>query len=67
MPQLQEDKAYFIYLGNRLRHNHPFKISANTGYFDWTEQALLMNPKGQNASRDGLVKLIGGICCLNCK
>ena len=50
--------------GNRFRHNYTFKISANVGCFDVTGQALLMSPKGRNASRDVLVKLIAGVCLL---
>ena len=52
------------HLGNRLRHNHTFEISANMGYFASMGQALLMSPKGRNASKDGLVKLVVGIFLL---
>ena len=39
-----------------------FHISANTGFcfLVMTGQALLMSPKGRNATRDGLVKLWEG-------
>ena len=39
-----------------------FYIIANMGFWFlvMTRQALLMSPKGQNASRDGLVKLWEG-------
>ena len=50
------------HLGNRLRHDHTFKISANVVHIDMTEQVLLMSPKARNASRDGLVKLVMGKC-----
>ena len=53
-----------FYLGNGLRHNHTFEISANVGYFGITERALLLSPKEQNASRDGLVKLVVAVCLL---
>ena len=53
-----------FYLGNGLRHSHRFEISANVGYFDVTGGALLMSPKEQNASRDGLVKLVVAVCLL---
>ena len=52
------------HLGNKLRHSHTFEISANMGYFGVRRQALLMNPKGQNASWDGLIKLVVAVCCL---
>ena len=41
---------------------HIFHIIANMGFWFliMTGQALLMSPKGRNASRDGLVKLWGG-------
>ena len=52
------------HLGNRLRHSHTFKISANVGYLGVMGRALLMSPKGRNASRDGLVKLIVAVCLL---
>ena len=40
-----------------------FHIIANMGFWFlvMTGQALLMSPKGQNASRDGLVKLSEGL------
>ena len=44
-----------------------FYIIANMGFWIlvMTGQALLMSPKGRNASRDGLVKLWeGGFCYL---
>ena len=34
------------------------------GYFGMTRRVLLMSPKGQNAYRDGLVKLVVTICLL---
>ena len=52
------------YRGNRLRHGHTFEISANLGYFGVTGWALLMSPKGRNASRDGLVILVVAVCLL---
>ena len=52
------------HLGNRLRHIHTFQISANVGYFGVTGGALLMNPKGRNASRGGVVKLVVAVCLL---
>ena len=43
-----------------------FHIIANMGFWFlvMTGRALLMSPKGQNASRDGLVKLWEGGFCL---
>ena len=48
----------------RLGHSHTFEISANLGYFGVTGQALLMSPKGRNASRDNLVILVVAVCLL---
>ena len=50
------------YLGNRLCHDHTFEISANVGNIDMTERVVLMSLKARNASRDGLVKYVVGIC-----
>ena len=52
------------HLGNRLRHSHTFEIAANVGYFGVVGRTLLMSPKGQNASRDGLVELVVAVCLL---
>ena len=43
-------------------HVHNNTIIANMGFWFlvMTGQALLMSPKGQNASRDGLIKLWEG-------
>ena len=38
---------------------YPFK---QVCYFDTTRRAPLMSPKGRNASRDGLVKLVVAAC-----
>ena len=48
---IYNDSAYYI-----------FYIIANLGFWFlvMTGQALLMSPKGRNASRDGLVKLWDG-------
>ena len=51
--------------GNRLRHSHTLEISANVSYFGVTGRALLMSPKGRNASRDGFVKFVVADVCLN--
>ena len=47
-----------------LCHSHTFRISANMGYFGVMGRALLTSPKGQNASRDGVIKLVVAVCLL---
>ena len=53
------------HLGNMLHHSHIFEISVNMVCFSVTGRTLLMSPKGQNASRDGLVKLVWLHVCFN--
>ena len=63
----REEKQFIspnIFVEKGLRHSHTFEISANMGYFGVKGRALLMSPKGQNASGDGLVKLVVAICLL---
>ena len=48
---------FAILFAINLAHNR----HQNFGVSEW---ALLMSPKGRNASRDGLVKLVVAVCLL---